>query len=120
MDTVADNFVIRPADGADDPAVAAVRRASWRAAYAGIIDSTILERVTAPRSPAAPARQHLTTLVAVAGEPQEVIGYAIIGPERSVAAPIAPPAAARELTEAGEAGKTSEVYAIYLAPNAAP
>ena len=108
--------MIRPANAADADGVAAVRRASWRAAYAGIIDSAHIERVTAPNGAAAPPLPHLTLVVAVAGERGEVIGYASFGPERLVAVPRPVPAGARLLTDAGMAGQTGEVYAIYLAP----
>jgi GNAT superfamily N-acetyltransferase len=117
MDSVTDNIAIRPAGEADGPAVAAVRRASWRAAYTGIIDAAIIERVTAPRPAGTrPPHPYLTTLVAVAEYQQQVVGYASYGPERSVVTQPAPPGSP-ELTEAGQAGEASELYAIYLAPD---
>jgi hypothetical protein len=38
---------IRPASAADGPAIARVRRESWFAAYAGIIDAELIDRATA-------------------------------------------------------------------------
>jgi len=138
---------IRPASAADGPAIARVRRESWFAAYAGIIDAQLIDRATAPGghgSSAAPS--YRTTLVAVAPEeqavggtagaqPQAVIGYTAFGPERTVASAIPPnlslsggadeaaaprPEAAGPppgpLTEAGLAGETGELYALYLTP----
>jgi ribosomal protein S18 acetylase RimI-like enzyme len=112
---VAEDILIRPAGAADVGAVAAVRRASWKAAYAGIIDGDIIDSVTAPRPAAARQRPHATTVVAVAGQRAEVVGFATFGPERTVAFPPAPPVLS-ELTAAGAAGQTGEVYAIYLVP----
>ena len=73
--------LVRPAGPGDAPAISAVRRASWLAAYDGLIEPGVLRRAAARPAtrPAAPYRQ---TLVAVAGEPPQVIGYASHGPER--------------------------------------
>ena len=57
---------IRPASAADEPAITQIRRETWLAAYAQIIDPVIIERVTAPRGRASAApRSDRTSLVAV-------------------------------------------------------
>lgn len=119
---------IRPASATDANAISAVRRETWRAAYAGIIDRAILDRVTLPAAVPVSAPSYRRTLVAVDGRHQAVIGYASHGPERLVV-PAASPvpntlrAAAGptlpfsgELTAAGAAGETGELYALYVAP----
>jgi len=119
---------IRPATAADEPVITQIRRETWIAAYAQIIDPEIIERVTAPRAGAgAGPPPDRTSLVAVASDGADVagagvvVGYAFYGPERSVATAAsvgsggsgAPPGA---LTQAGLAGETGEVYAVYVAP----
>ncbi len=125
---------IRPGRAADAPAIVAVRRESWFAAYEGIVATPLIDRATAPGSRAVNPPPYLRTLVAVAGDDPAVVGYASFGPERSVASP-APtrfaPAAARPrssaspapaapaahlFTPAGQVGQVGEVYAIYVAP----
>jgi GNAT superfamily N-acetyltransferase len=124
MGTVAENIVIRSASESDAEAIAAVRRASWRAAYAGIITPAALDRATAPGTAPVPWPPYLRMLVAVS-DAQRVAGYLSFGPERLVATsvPARPPAQPlerlagyRELTDAGRAGETGEVYALYLHP----
>jgi ribosomal protein S18 acetylase RimI-like enzyme len=119
---------VREGGVADIPAVEDVRRASWRAAYAGLIEARHLERAIAPRaSPPDPSRR---TLVAVTRDHPLVVGYASFGPERSLPAAhlhpdaagsaaggAGPPAGAAPLTEAGLAGATGEVYALYVSPD---
>jgi GNAT superfamily N-acetyltransferase len=121
---------VREGGAADIPAVEEVRRASWRAAYAGLIEARHIERATARPSRLShpdPARR---TLVAVTGDQPDVVGYAAFGPERSLL-PAHPPrspagsaagggdaaADAVPLTEAGLAGQTGEVYALYVLPD---
>jgi GNAT superfamily N-acetyltransferase len=120
---------IRLASAADIPAIGLVRRAGWLAAYAGLIDNDIIERVTATGGDTAAPPPYRTTIVAVApaadGTPA-VVGYAAFGAERAVDS--ARPAGS--LTTAGLAGEVGageagvgageagvgEVYAIYVAP----
>lgn len=127
---------IQETDAGDLAAIEDVRRASWRAAYAGIIEHADIERATAGPSRVSHPAPWRRTLVAVTGEDRAVIGYASFGPERSVAGPAtyAPPpngagpsSAAqrssgawppdgRRLTPAGQAGQVGEVYALYVTP----
>jgi len=116
---------IRPATAADEPIITQIRRDSWLAAYAQIIDPVIIERVTAPRAGAsAGPRPDRTSLVAVASPgpgvpgPGAIVGYGSFGPERTVAAVASvgsgqPPGA---FSTAGLAGETGELYALYVAP----
>jgi ribosomal protein S18 acetylase RimI-like enzyme len=116
---------IRAAAAADEPVITQIRRETWLAAYAQIIDPGIIERVTAPRDGASAAPPpDRTSLVAVAppgavlAGPGAVVGYASFGPERTVAAVASvgsgrPPGA---FTPAGLAGETGELYALYVAP----
>ena len=116
---------IRPATAADEPIITQIRRDSWLAAYAQIIDPVIIERVTAPRAGAsAGPRPDRTSLVAVASPGDDIagagviVGYASFGPERTVASVASvgsgtPPGA---LSPAGLAGETGELYALYVAP----
>jgi ribosomal protein S18 acetylase RimI-like enzyme len=118
---------IRAASAADEPAITQIRRETWLAAYAQIIDPEIITRVTASggRASAAP-RPDRTSLVAVTPQPQSaargdarvIVGYASYGPERTVASAAsagsgAPPSG---LTEAGLAGETGELYTLYVSP----
>lgn len=120
---------IREAGAADHGPVEAVRRASWRAAYAGLIAPEHIERATSGPSRLSRPRPWRRTLVALAGEPAAIVGYASYGPERAIAsffqaaspppgsggeasAPEGPP----ELTAAGRAGEAGEVYALYVDP----
>lgn len=123
---------IREGAAGDVDAIERVRRESWRAAYADIIEARLIERATAVPSGVSSPSPWRRTLVAVAGEAPEVVGYAAYGPERTVPPPVPVPfsgAAGRAgrrpprplppdpgLTEAGRAGETGEVYAIYLLP----
>jgi GNAT superfamily N-acetyltransferase len=112
--------LIRSASVADAPGVAAVQRESWLAAYTGIIDLAIIERVMAPDD-GARVRQTFRTrpwqrmIVAVAeeGEPAGgIVGYASFGPEVDVlGAPWPHPP-----TAAGERGDVGELYALYVHP----
>jgi ribosomal protein S18 acetylase RimI-like enzyme len=118
-------IAIRPATAADEPIITQIRRETWLAAYAQIIDPEIIERVTAPRDGAsAGPRPDRTSLVAVASPGADIagagviVGYASFGPERTVASVAsvgsgAPPGA---LSPAGLAGETGELYALYVAP----
>jgi len=76
---------IRESDAGDLGAIGEVRRASWRAAYAGIIEQADIERATAGPSRLSHPAPWRRTLVAVTGEDRAVVGYASFGPERSVA-----------------------------------
>lgn len=103
---------IRPRSAADSPGIARVRRESWLAAYTGIIDGAIIDRVTKAGGNAADAPPNRRTLVAVGGEDPAVIGYAIFGPERTVASAVPPPVAPNT-----PAGGTGELYALYVTPD---
>jgi len=96
---------IRPAAASDAAAIAAVRRASWFAAYDGLIDHELIDRATAP-IPAWTPPPYRRTIVAVAsanGQPaqvsagpvadglQVVVGFASFGPERTVDSATPPP-----------------------------
>lgn len=137
---------IREGTARDRPAIEAVRRASWRAAYTGLIAPEHIERATSGPSGISHPAPWRRTLVAVRdGMPDTigpssgmhrgvrgvvppgdeglaaVVGYAAFGPERTVTAPEpgSPSAAAGDvppLTEAGLAGEVGELYAIYTDP----
>jgi ribosomal protein S18 acetylase RimI-like enzyme len=121
---------IRPASGADEPAITQIRQETWLTAYAQIIDPVIIERVTAPqgRASAAPPSDR-TSLVAeappaAAADARVIVGYASYGPERSVvsAASVGSGGSAGSganpgaLTPAGLAGATGELYTLYVSP----
>jgi GNAT superfamily N-acetyltransferase len=121
---------VREGAAADIPAVEDVRRASWRAAYAGLIEARHIERATARPSRLSQPDPSRRTLVAVTREYPVVVGYASFGPERSLhsAHPHpahagtatgegSSPADATPPTEAGFAGETGEVYALYVSPD---
>jgi GNAT superfamily N-acetyltransferase len=121
---------IREEAAADILAVEEVRRASWRAAYAGLIEARHIERATARPSRLSRPDPSRRTLVAVTREHPVVVGYASFGPERSllpvnVHLPHAGPATGdggsppevAPLTKAGLTGETGEVYALYVAPD---
>jgi ribosomal protein S18 acetylase RimI-like enzyme len=125
---------VREGATADIPAVENVRRASWRAAYAGLIEARHIERATARPSRLSQPDPSRRTLVAVTREPPVVVGYASYGPERSLLSVHAHPAhagyasgdggppsgsASRTAphTQAGLTGDTGEVYALYVAPD---
>ena len=102
----------------------AVRRVSWRVAYAGLIGQSYIDRATAVPSGISHSAPWRRTLVAVdEGAPTvvgcTVVGYTAFGPERSGLAP--QPGRGRAdrlpLTLAGLAGEAGEVYAIYVAPD---
>jgi GNAT superfamily N-acetyltransferase len=118
--------VIRSASAADAAQIAAVMRASWRAAYEGIIAPEIIDRVTAPDGGARVRQSFRTrpwqkTVVAVAAQPESprhpdatagIVGYAFFGPEQDVlGAPWPHP-----LSTAGERGRVAELYALYVHP----
>ena len=122
-------ITIRPGSKADSEAISRVLRASWFAAYEGIVAAEIIDRVTAPTA-ALPPPPWRRTIVAEAspeerqpprrergeGEPAVspaggVVGFASHGPEREVAAPRPHP-----LTQRGAAGQVAELYAIYVDP----
>ena len=127
---------IRDSTEADRLAVEAVRRASWRVAYAGLIGQAYIDRATVGLSRISHPAPWRRTLVAVTdGSPAvtgsspagtggslAVVGYTAFGPERSGFAP--QPATTGKatadqapLTPAGLAGEVGEVYAIYVAPD---
>ena len=120
---------VREEAAADIPAVEEVRRASWRAAYAGLIEARHIERATARPSRLSQPDPARHTLVAVTRENPVVVGYASFGPERSLLSVHAHPAHAglasggggspadAPLTDAGLAGETGEVYALYVSPD---
>lgn len=117
--------VIRAASAADAAQVAGVMRASWLAAYDGIIEPALLNRATAPDG-GERIRQSFWTrpwqrmLAAIGGQPAEpgaapgdaIVGYATYGPELDVLDrpwPYPP-------TAAGSAGEVAELYALYVDP----
>jgi ribosomal protein S18 acetylase RimI-like enzyme len=109
---------IRPALAADAAAIARVRRDSWFAAYTGIIDHAVIDRATATGGRAVDLPPYRRTLVAAGGDDPAVVGYAAFGPERAVVS-LPPPMTAPpsdDLTPAGRAGDTGEVYALYVTP----
>ncbi len=122
---------IRAARIGDAAAIAAVQRASWFAAYEGIIAHDIIDEFTAPDDGARMrqtfrARPWQHTIVAVTDVTvtdvavtdvsetgsTAIIGYASFGPERDVEHGSWP----YELTSAGVAGKVAELYAFYTDP----
>jgi GNAT superfamily N-acetyltransferase len=118
--------VIRSASAADAGQIEAVMRASWRAAYEGIIAPDVIARVTAPDGGARVRQSFRTrpwqkTIVAVAGpaettgerDPADgIVGYAFFGPEQDVlGAPWPHP-----LSDAGQQGRIAELYALYVHP----
>jgi GNAT superfamily N-acetyltransferase len=116
---------IRPATAADEPIITQIRRETWIAAYAQIIDPEIIDRVTAPRDGAsAGPRPDRTSLVAVASPGAGIagagviVGYASFGPERAVAslASVGSGTSPGALSPAGRAGETGELYSLYVAP----
>jgi ribosomal protein S18 acetylase RimI-like enzyme len=118
--------VIRSASPADAAQIAAVRRDSWLAAYAGIISRATIDRVTALDGGTG-VRQSFRTrpwqrmIAAVADPPQPpespdaepgIVGYASFGPELDVlSAPWPHP-----LSTEGQAGRAAELYALYVHP----
>jgi GNAT superfamily N-acetyltransferase len=118
--------VIRSASAADAAQIAAVMRASWRAAYGGIIAPEVIDRVTAPDGGARVRQSFRTrpwqqTFVAV--PPPEarrkrdavdgIVGYAFFGPEQDVlGAPWPHP-----LSPEGQQGQVAELYALYVHPS---
>ena len=121
---------VREGAAADIPAIEEVRRASWRAAYAGLIEAQHIERDVARPSRLPHPNPSRRTLVATAGDHRAVVGYSAFGPQRTVPpAPLTtfpadegqaeegPPAQpAPPFTESGLAGETGEVYALYVTP----
>ena len=119
--------IIRPAAAGDAAAIAAVRAVTWRKAYAGLIAPDILARVTAPGTAPSDPPPYRWTLVAVGGPGEPVTGFASYGPERSVLPPSAPASRAdgqparpaivpAGLSADGQAGRTGELYALYVTP----
>jgi GNAT superfamily N-acetyltransferase len=118
--------VIRSASAADAAQIAAVMRASWRAAYEGIIASEVIGRVTASDGGARIRQSFRTrpwqkTFVAVEAQPEArrrrnaadgIVGYAFFGPEQDVlGAPWPHP-----LSPEGQQGQVAELYALYVHP----
>jgi GNAT superfamily N-acetyltransferase len=126
---------IRPASTADAEAVAVVRRDSWRAAYAGIVQADIIERVAEPRdaareratfasrpwrrmlvaeAPSAPGGQ---IRPALGGEPAvapvtAIVGYASYGPERDLDGTPGPYPG----RDGSAPASIAELYALYVTP----
>ncbi len=96
---------IRPALPEDAPAIAAVRIASWRAAYRGIVPDSHLDAMTpeesADRWRAVAAGEVVKTGLFVSEEDGRIVGFAAYGPAR-------PP----------DFGYGSELYAAYFLPEA--
>jgi GNAT superfamily N-acetyltransferase len=106
--------VIRSASAADAPAVAAVMRDSWAAAYEGIIAPAIIDRATAPDG-GARIRQSFRIRPwqrMIAAVQDGIIGYAAFGPERDVLDMPWP----HPLTPAGSEREVAELYALYVHP----
>jgi ribosomal protein S18 acetylase RimI-like enzyme len=103
---------IRPATPSDSEAIARVRRASWIAAYSGIIAPEIIDLATAAGGREVSPPPWRRTLVALAGTQRAVAGYAGFGPERSMVSPSVTP-----LTQAGLDGEAGELYALYVTPD---
>jgi GNAT superfamily N-acetyltransferase len=109
--------LIRTATLTDAPAISAVQRAGWFAAYSDIIAPHIIDQVTTPDG-GARVRETFRTrpwqrkIVACTPD-SEIIGYAAFGPERDVlGAPWPHP-----VTTAGAAGEIAELYALYVHPS---
>jgi GNAT superfamily N-acetyltransferase len=117
--------VIRAASADDAAQVAAVMRASWLAAYDGIIEPALLNRATRPDG-GERIRQSFWTrpwqrmLAAISAQTADaagtsrdgIVGYATFGPELDVldrSWPYPP-------TAAGSAGEVAELYALYVDP----
>ena len=119
---------IRPATAADEPIITQIRRETWLAAYAQIIDPEIIERVTAPRGGASaappPDRTSLVAVASAGGRRRRR------GRDRRLRV-LRPRAerrrgrlrwvrrvrrAAGRAHPAGLAGETGELYALYVAP----
>lgn len=124
---------VRAAGAEDADAIAAVRAASWRSAYGGIIPAGILDRLTGPQATARHAaalrnRRPSGLLVAETAPdagpdtvpdarpdaapetpPGHIVGFANFGPERPVQG--GPPPAPEHA-----AGTRAELYAIYVLP----
>ena len=96
---------IRPAGAADAEVLARIRIRSWRAAYAGIVPSAVLDGLD-PVTEAARWRTGLSsprpawTRVAFAGSPSLPAGFVIAGPARG-----------------SDAAGLGEVHAIYVDPH---
>lgn len=104
---------IRLATDDDGQAIGRVRREVWFAAYSGILDHDVIDRVTATGGATADPPAYRSSYVAVersADGSHAVVGYAACGPERVVDS--ANPASS--LTPAGLAGETGELYSIYV------
>ena len=113
--------LIRSATPADAEQIGAVMRASWLAAYDGIIPPGIIDRVTAPDRGARVRQSFRTrpwqrTIVAVAHDPApaapHVVGYAFFGPEQDVLGTRWP----HPLSPAGRELRVAELYALYVHP----
>ena len=112
--------VIRSASASDAAQIGAVMRASWQAAYQGIIASEVIDRVTAPDGGARVRQSFRTrpwqrTLVAVEKRDAAdgIVGYALFGPEQDVlGAPWPHP-----LSPEGQQGQVAELYALYVHPD---
>lgn len=109
--------VIRSASTADAAQVAGVQRASWWAAYDGIIAREIIDEAVTPDD-GARVRQTFRTrpwqrMIVAVDEPAAVVGYASFGPEVDVLGTPWP----HPPTKAGEAGQVGELYALYVHPD---
>lgn len=95
-------MIIRPATDSDISEVAAIKVESWRHAYAGIVPAAVLDALTAQE-----VREQwlgtggadFTSCVLVAERDDDILGYAMFGPVRDVAADYG-----------------GQLYAIYLRP----
>ncbi len=100
--------IIRPAEVSDAPALARIRVASWRAAYAGLVPDDVLADLdeaadtTRFATALADADSGRQTLVACDEPAGPVLGYVSFGPDR----------------EQPDQVLVGEVYAVYLDPPA--
>jgi len=95
---------VRDATPADARAIAAIRGASWRVTYAGVVPRTVLDGLDAARFEAGMDRRLRdpgATATLVADEGSGVLGYALLGPARDA-----------------DAAGLGEVEAIYVTPGA--
>ena len=109
---------IRPATADDAAAIAEVRRASWFAAYDGLISRELIDRATTPGQlwtpppyrrtivAIAPGDGHRANVSAGTGvdDMRVVVGFASFGPERTVDSATPPPAP----LPAGPAGQADD------------
>jgi GNAT superfamily N-acetyltransferase len=110
--------LIRPATPGDAEGIAAVRRASWPAAYAGILPPEVIDDVVARSTPsrerAAFAQRPWRRLLVAVAPVAVITGYASYGIEKgSNGLPRSPAAGGSP----GGRPLAAELYALYVAPD---